>query len=95
MDHLIQNCRIKNKTCKYWHSPMNHGLGMAVVISYNYYKELAEGNVNPAYKIEKPLDFFTFRETLARQMLAYNPKYGNYLGDDKLRDFTKYSKVRR
>ena len=65
MDHLIQNCQIRNKTCKYWHSPVNHALAMAVVVSYDYYKELAESNVNPACKVEKILDFFMFCEPLA------------------------------
>ena len=67
---------------------------MAVVVAYDIYKKLTEGNVNPEWKIVKPLDFFTFCETLARQMLAYNPKHAKYLGDDKFRACTIYSKAK-
>ena len=51
--------------------------------------------MNPEWKVVMPLDFCTFHETLARQMLAYNPKHAKYLGDDKFRACTIYSKSKR
>ena len=95
LDHLIQNCKIFMKSWKYWHAPFNHVLAMAVVVAYDTYLEVAEGKVNPAWKVENPLDFFTFCETLARQMLAYSPHHGKYLGDDKFRASTQYPKAKR
>jgi hypothetical protein len=48
------------------------------------------------WKVDKPtLDFYTFCETLARQMLSYTPKDVKYLGDDKFRVFTQSTEAKR
>jgi hypothetical protein len=80
---------------------MLHAKAMAIVVAYDIYLELAEGGVDPDWKLvddkEKPnpVDFHVFRETLARQMLAYTPKKNKYLGDDKFRSYTKLGKAKR
>jgi hypothetical protein len=76
---------------------MLHGKAMAIVVAYDIYLELAEGNVDPAWKLDKKdiVDFYVFRETLARQKLAYTPKACKYLGDDKFRDYTAVAKSKR
>jgi hypothetical protein len=76
---------------------MLHGKAMAIVVAYDIYLELAEGNVDPAWKLDKKdiVDFYVFRETLARQKLAYNPKALKYLGDDMFRAFTSTTKAKR
>jgi hypothetical protein len=74
---------------------MLHAKAMAIVVSYDIYLELAEGKVHPDWKLDKPVDFYTFRETLARQMLAYNPRAVKYLGDEKFRAFTTCNKSKR
>ena len=43
IDHLINNCRLKYRSWKYWHSPMLHGMGLAIVTAYDMYLECAEG----------------------------------------------------
>jgi hypothetical protein len=76
---------------------MLHGKAMTNVIAYDMYLELAEGGVDPAWKLDKKdiVDFYIFRETLSRQMLAYTPKACKYLGDDKFRDYTAVAKAKR
>ena len=41
IDHLIKNCRLKYRIWKYWHSPMLHAMGLAIVIAYDMYLELS------------------------------------------------------
>jgi hypothetical protein len=72
---------------------MLHAKAMAIVVAFDIYKELAEGSVNRDWKVNKPVDFFTFRETLARQMLSYNPKKCKY--DERFRVFTQSTKAKR
>jgi hypothetical protein len=74
---------------------MLHAKAMAIVVAFDIYKELAEGNLDGAWKVNKPVDFYVFRETLARQMLGYSPTLLKYLGDEKFRVFTQASKARR
>jgi hypothetical protein len=79
---------------------MLHAKAMTVVVAYDIYLELAEGGVDPDWKLDPtekngPVDFHVFRETLARQMLAYTPKKNKYLGDDKFRHYTKLGKAKR
>jgi hypothetical protein len=74
---------------------MLHAKAMSIVVAYDIYLELAEGMVNNDWKLNKPVDFYTFRETLARQMLSYNPRNVKYLGDDKFRAFTQTAKAKR
>jgi hypothetical protein len=80
---------------------MIHAKAMAVVVAYDIYLELAEGSIDPDWKLvdakgkSDPVAFHTFRETLARQMLAYTPKKNKYLGDDKFREYTKVTKAKR
>jgi hypothetical protein len=62
---------------------------MAIVIAYDMYKEAAEGNLDPSWKVEKPVSFFVFREELARLMLQYKPSTRKYPGDDKCRESTQ------
>ena len=40
--HLIKNCCLKYHSWKYWHSPMIHAMGLAIVIAYDMYLELSE-----------------------------------------------------
>ena len=76
---------------KYWLSPFLHGLAMAIVVAYDFYRECYEGKLNHDWKVEKPVDFFRFREKLASQMLSYNPKHAAYPGDKKTRLYTQQS----
>ena len=64
IDHLIQNSNLFYQSWKYWHSPVLHGKGLAVVVAFDMYLECCEGKINLEWKIEKPLDFWHFRERL-------------------------------
>ena len=80
IDHLIKNCRLKYRSWKYWHSPMIHAMGLAIVIAYDMYLELSEGNLASKWKT-LPCDFWTFRDKMSKQMLQYNPLNRQYCGD--------------
>jgi hypothetical protein len=84
IDHLIQNARIFYRSWKYWHSPVLHGKALAVVVAYDMYLECCEGKLNAEWKIEKPLNFWSFRENLSEQMLAYKPTHRRYPGDQNM-----------
>jgi len=62
---------------------MTHAKALAITVAYDVYKEVCEGKLDPAYKIDHPVTFFQFREKLAKQMLHYSPKHRKYHGDDK------------
>ena len=95
IDHLIKNARIFYRSWKYWHSPMLHGKSLAVVVAYDMYVEVAEGQLNEAWIIEDPMDFWSFREKLSLQMLEYNPSRRKYPGDSKMRASTQQSRRQR
>jgi hypothetical protein len=79
---------------------MIHAKAMGIVVAYDIYKELAEGNLDATWKLDPaekngPVDFYEFRQTLSRQMVSYNPDKKHYLGDDKLRVNTVQTKAKR
>ena len=83
-------------TWKYWHAAMLHAKSMAVVIAYDIYKECAEGLMRAGeWKLNKIVSFHRFREKLATQMLAYDPKDLKYPGDERFRAVTSIHKSRR
>jgi hypothetical protein len=95
MDHLIKNASMFYRSWKYWHSPMLHGKSLAVVVAYDLYLEVAEGKLDSAWEIEEPVDFWTFREKLSIQMLAYSPTHDKYPGDKGMRASTQQSRRQR
>lgn len=95
IDHLIKNTSIFYRSWKYWHSPVNHALSLAVVIAYDVYKECCEGELQEEWKNDNPVDFFTFRETLSLQMLRYNPRSELYPGDEQMRAVTSLPRAKR
>ena len=95
IDHLIKNCRLKYRSWKYWHSPMLHAMALAIVIAYDIYLEVAEGQLDEDWKLAHPVDFWTFCDVLSIQMLEYDPKNCKYRGDDSMRVCTKQKKMSR
>ena len=94
MDHLIQNCRIFYRSWKYWHSPMLHAMAMAIVVAYDMYCEVAEGELDIEWKV-KPVEFWEFRDKLSKQMLIYQPQKKQYPGDELFRVNTERPKKKR
>ena len=84
-----------HRTWKYWHSAMNHGKKLAITTAYDIYLELAEGVIDPQWRVKKPVDFHRFHEKLALQMLKYSPADKHYAGDEKHRASTKLPMKRR
>ena len=75
---------------------MLHAKSMAVVIAYDIYKECCEGHMRAGeWRIDKPVDFYRFREKLAEQMLLYSPQERKYVGDDRFRVSTAQHVARR
>ena len=85
IDHLIKNCKLHYRTWKYWHAPVNHAKALATVTAYDIYLELCEGKLNSDWLVKDPVDFFTFRDQLSKQMCQYDPKNQRYAGDEKMR----------
>ena len=53
---------------------MLHATVLTIVIAYDMYLKVAEGNLDGDLKIEYPVDFWTFRDVLSVHMLEYDPK---------------------
>ena len=73
---------------------MLHGMSLAIVTAYDIYLEVAEGKLNPDWKT-LPVDFWTFRDGLSKQMLAYDPLQRKYSGDGAMRVCTSQRKRNR
>ena len=95
IDHLIKNCNLKYRSWKYWHSAANHAKALAITVTYDMYLEVAEGKLQPSLKVSDPVDFFTFRDILSKQMCSYDPKNQKYAGDEKMRIVSKMTNKMR
>ena len=74
---------------------MRHAKAMAVVVAYDIYLEVAEGELNEEWGLREPMDFWRLREKLSRQMLRYKSTARRYPGDDRMRMATQQSKKKR
>ena len=45
---------------------------IAIAISYTMYMEACDGNLDPDWKVEKPVSFWDERDKLSKQMLEYD-----------------------
>lgn len=95
LDHVIKNAHLFYQTWKYWHAPKNHGLAIAIAVAYDIYLECAEGELNPEWKVEKPVKAWQFQSILGKQMLSYLPKKNLYPGDQNLRSSTVIPRKQR
>ena len=46
IDHLIKNLSMEYRCCKYWQSPIIHSMYLAVVVAYDMYTKVGEGENN-------------------------------------------------
>ena len=95
IDSMIKRCHVGYRCRKYWHSPMNHGLSLAVVVAYDMYREAASGSLGDEWRVERMMDFHQFRDRLSGQMLNYHPVKRVYPGDAQFRVSTKQDTKRR
>jgi hypothetical protein len=89
IDHYVKNTGLFYRTWKYWHLAALHAKALAIAVAYDIYKEIAEGNLDALWKIDHPVDYWTFRDKLALGMLHYSPKNREYPGDSKMRIATQ------
>ena len=95
VDKLIKYSNMSICSWKYWHAAMLHAKKMVCVIAYDMYLECSEGNLNPLWKVKKPLTYWQFRDKLGQQMLSYTPKFCYYAGDDRMRMVTSMNTTAR
>lgn len=105
MDSQINRACIYYRSYKYWHSPKNHALAMAVTVAYDLYKEcFCEEKAHKYWNFTTSeaesapkgvLSFMEFREKLALQATCYNPSHQYYPGDKNFRSVTQMSKKMR
>ena len=93
-DHLLTNAYLHYRSWKYWHAAKNHATAMAFVAVYDVYRECCQV---PEWKVENEemMDYFTFREKLAKQQLTYSPIFQNLPGDECMRSVTSLAKTAR
>ena len=48
--NLIKNCRTKYRCWKYWNSPNIHAMYLAVVVAYDIYIKMEEGELDQTWK---------------------------------------------
>ena len=90
-DSMIKRANLHYRSRKYWHSGMNHGLAMAIVVAHDVYLECCEGELDPSWHTENVMDFHTFRDRLSQQGLTYRPSNQKYKGDKFMRSATAIS----
>ena len=95
LDSCLQKCKMYYRSWKYWHMAMLHAKKIAVAVAYSIYIEVTEGNLDPSWKVEKPISFWDFRDKLSQQMLEYDPAQLLYPGDESMRAATVLPKKRR
>ena len=95
IDSLLNSTNINYVTWKYWHAPVTHAKKLAIATAYDIYLEIAEGIGIPECKVTNPVDYFTFRDTLSKQMTSYHPKRQMYKGDEVMRSVSQMNKEER
>ena len=55
LDQNIMDWGLDFISCKWWHAPMKHGMAIAFTMAYQMYRDCASGNVDPRWKLEKPM----------------------------------------
>ena len=66
---------------------MNHAKALAVLIAYDIYLEVTDGELDPAWKVkeELKLDFWSFHAILSNQLLSSTPTQRKYAGNARFR----------
>lgn len=80
IDAAVKTQKIGYVSWKYWHSAKNHGLALANVMAYSFYKEvmtreeaLEYFGVSPEEAKESFMTFSEFLQTMSTQGLQYHP----------------------
>lgn len=94
-DQYAQMLHMAIISWKYWMSGMLHGLKLCIVVAFEFYKECAEGELNPEWKVASPMKIQKFVEEMGKRMLAYDPTNRRYPTEENMRMCTQQSSKRR
>ena len=94
-DQYAQMLHMAIISWKYWMSGMLHGLKLCIVVAFEFYKECAEGELNPEWKVASPMKIQKFVEEMGKRMLAYDPTNRRYPTEENMRMNTQQSRKRR
>ena len=95
IDHFIKNCSMKYRCWKYWNSPNIHAMYLAVVVAYDIYIKMEEGELDQTWKGENIVDLWKFCYLLSNQMLNHNPTHQKYASDTNMRPSTQQNQAAR
>eukprot|EP00957_Ditylum_brightwellii_P191248 14562177-Ditylum_brightwellii.AAC.1 len=74
---------------------MLHGTTLDTLVSYDIYKGVCEGELNPAWKNDNPVQYWEFRDGLSTQMCCYSPIHHSYPGDGHMQPSTSQNSSKR
>ena len=94
-DQFAQMLHMAIISWKYWMSGMVHGFKLCIVVAFEFYKECAEGKLNPEWKVASPMKLQKFIEEMGKRMLAYDPTNQRYPTEEKMRACTQQPRKRR
>ena len=63
---------------------MIHAQALAIVTAYDIYCEVVDGDLDSEWRLDGPVDFWSFRDRLSIQMLEYSPTKRQYTGDSAM-----------
>jgi hypothetical protein len=95
IDFFAKMAMIRFISHKYWHSPANHAKGITAAVAFDMYKEIAEGGLDPSFKVDKTVSNHKFRDILSMQLIQWDPRKQQYPGDAAARVNTQMSQKRR
>ena len=95
IDQMLKDWGIDYICWRWWQAPMKHGKALALCMSWQMYRDCASGEVDPDWKLDKPLTSPQFRLNMGEQMCKYRAVHCNYPGDEHFRATTKTEKKRR
>jgi hypothetical protein len=95
IDKYISNANIGYRSWKYWHAAMNHAKAMGLAVAYDMYKECAEGGLDPQWKVNKPVSYHKFHNSLSRQLLQWDPAHQLHPGDNNMLKVKQVNKTQR
>ena len=95
VDQMLKDWGIDYICWRWWQAPMRHGKALALCMAWQMYVDCASGDVDPDWKLDKPLTSPKFRLRMGEQMCDYNARNCAYPGDEFLRSVTRLSKRQR
>lgn len=95
IDQMLKEWGLDYITWRWWHAPMRHAKSLTYVMVYQMYVDCASGEVDPDWKLEKPMTHGEFRQKLGEQMCKYSAANLLYPGDERCTSYTRLSHKQR